>query len=521
MSTSLQYSYLDNSSNLESQPLVMNKHILSKSDFLKFYNCSSYLWFYKNRPELLSSKELDPFAERLIEQGKHVESKVRELFPEGRMIHSYKEEAVADTKKLLEEGCKTIFQASFMHDNRYIMCDILVWNELFQAWDLIEVKSSSSADFSRTNKHHLYDATFQKIVLEASNMKIANVYLIELNKEFVKDGDIDLGKLFVQSEITTEVLENEELIKADMEHAMNIINGSQPTECECKYKGRSKHCEAYAYLYPKTPAYSVYDFTAIGASKRKLEALVDANVIDMNDVNETHDLLPKHKNQWWVHANNEVILEKEMLQEEFDGLVFPIYFLDYETLPLAIPYYEGSYPYQQTVIQYSLHILSEDGNIDHKEYIHRDKTSPQKVIAEKLRNDIGDQGSVIVWNKPFEGKCNSDLAKANPHLSDFLLGVNDRIYDLMEVIKKQKYLHKDFKGKYSIKNVLPVMCPELDYSNLSVSNGAQAVNVYESLIFGNYPPEQKEKAFQELLEYCELDTWAMVRIYQELVKLIA
>ena len=499
----------------------MNKHSISKTDFLKFYECSSYFWFYKNRKEVLTEKQRDPFAERLIEQGQHVEVKVRELFPEGKMVYTYQEEALADTKRLLEEGAKTIFQASFQHDGLFIMCDVLIWNELFNGWDLYEVKSSSATDTTSKKEHHLIDATFQKLVLDASGLKVVNVYLIELNKEFVKDGEIDLDELFIQSEITTEIIDREKLILADINHAKNILQAEQPTKCDCRYKGRSRHCPAFNYLYPATPDYSVYDLTAIGSSKKKLALLVDEGVLDIKDIREDHDLSKKHKNQWRVYVDDEVILEKEILKEEMDALAFPIYFLDYETLPLAIPEYDGTFPYQQTVIQYSLHILQKDGEIIHKEYIHREKTSPQKIIAKNLREDIGDVGSVIVWNKGFEAKCNKDLAAANPEYANFLLGVNARIYDLMEVVKKQKYLHKDFKGKYSIKTVLPVMCPELDYSTLDVSNGTQAVMEYENLVFGNYPPEQIDQGFQNLLDYCKLDTYAMLRIYEEINKLIS
>ncbi len=498
----------------------MNLPTISKSDFLKFYECPSYFWFYKNRKSVLTKKQLDPFAERLIDQGQHVESKVRELFPEGKMVYSYGEEAAADTERLINEGVQTIFQASFLHDGLFIMCDVLIWNDLFNGWDLIEVKSSSSTDFNRKKEHHLIDACFQKIVLDATGHKVVNVYLVELNKEFVKNGEIILDELFIQSEVTTEIIEREKVVLADIAHAKNILSAEQPTKCDCRYKGRSSHCAAFNYLYPQTPSYSVYDFTAIGSSKKKLAKLVDEGIIDINDVREDHDLSEKHKNQWRVHVDDEAILAKEILQEEFDALQFPIYFLDYETLPLAIPKYDGTYPYQQTVIQYSLHILQKDGSIDHKEYIHRDQSSPLRIIAKKLREDISDQGAVIVWNKTFEAKCNKDLAEANPELSDFLLKLNGRIYDLMEVVRKQKYLRKEFKGKYSIKTVLPVMCPELDYETLEVSNGTQAVMEYENLIFGLYPSEQKEQAFKNLLEYCKLDTWAMLRIYQELLKLL-
>ena len=296
----------------------MNKHTISKSDFLKFYECSSYFWFYKNRKEVLSEKQVDPFAERLIEQGQQVEVKVRELFAEGKMVHTFQAEAIADTKKLLKEGATTIFQASFEHDGLYIMCDVLIWNELFGGWDLYEVKSSSATDTTSKKEHHLIDATFQKIVLDASGHKVVNVYLIELNKEFVKDGEIDLDKLFIQSEITTEVLDREKLILADIKHAKNILEAEQPSSCECRYKGRSRHCSAFNYLYPATPSYSVYDLTAIGSSKKKLELLVDEGILDIKDIRNDHDLSEKHKNQWRVYVDDEVILEKEILKEELE-----------------------------------------------------------------------------------------------------------------------------------------------------------------------------------------------------------
>ena len=165
-------------------------------------------------------------------------------------------------------------------------------------------------------------------------------------------------------------------------------------------------------------------------------------------------------------------------------------------------------------------MLSEDGSIEHKEYIHRDQSTPVHIVAEKLREDMGDIGHVIVWNKGFEGKCNNDLAVVNEHLREFLLGLNDRIFDLMDIFRNMDYLHDGFRGSYSIKNVLPILCPELSYSGMEVSNGAEAVVEYEQLIFGYVPSEMKGEKFTALLEYCKLDTWTMVRIYEELQKMI-
>ena len=148
---------------------------------------------------------------------------------------------------------------------------------------------------------------------------------------------------------------------------------------------------------------------------------------------------------------------------------FPIYFLDYETSAYAIPQYDGTRPYQQIPFQYSIHIINDlESEIIHRDYLHPDQTNPMVQLSHQLRSDIGDTGSVIVWNKRFEGMCNKGLAEAVPDLSPFLLGINKRFFDLMEIFSKRMYVHKDFKGSSSIKKVLPVLVPDLSYQNLTI-----------------------------------------------------
>jgi len=240
----------------------------------------------------------------------------------------------------------------------------------------------------------------------------------------------------------------------------------------------------------------------------------------LDSIPDDFELSVKHENQKWVSDTKNIIFEQDVISDRLSNLEYPLYFLDYETLACGIPKFDNTYPYQQTVFQYSLHILSEDGEMDHKEYIHEETSTPVHIVAQKLKQDIGDKGNVVVWNKGFEGKCNSDLAFVNPDLEIFLLGLNNRIFDLMDVFLKMEYLHDDFKGSYSIKNVLPVMCPDLSYDGLAVSNGTEAVVEYENLIFGEVPNELRESKFKALLEYCELDTLAMVRIFQELKNML-
>jgi len=492
---------------------------ITKSDYLKFKECSSFFWYWKNLKDVLSPEKEDPFIDRLKSQGYEVELFARQLYPNAVLVNGKPVAASQKTKELLDQGTKEIFQAGFLVDGLFASCDVLVWNELFQGWDLIEVKSSTDKD--RKKKEHILDAAFQRIITQKAGLKVVNVYLVELNKEYYKDGEIDPNAIFNMTEITTECMELEAEILADIQEAKQLLTKAEPTECSCRYKGRSKHCRAFKHLYPNVPSYSVYDLRAIGRSTKKLEALVDAGTIKLQDIPDDFKLSKTHALQKRVFITKEEIFDKKTILDKFDLLKYPLYFLDYETLACGIPKFENTFPYQQTVFQYSLHILHKDGRMEHKEYIHQDQTTPVHIIPQKLREDIGDSGNVVVWNKTFEAKCNSDLALVNPDLAGFLIGINDRIFDLMKIFQSMEYLVDDFKGKYSIKNILPVMCPDLSYADLEVSNGAEAVVEYENLIFGNIAPDVKESKFDALLAYCKLDTWAMVRIFQELERMIS
>jgi len=493
-------------------------HTISKSDFLIFNECSSLFWFFKYHKERLAIHSPIPFEEQRKQQGQEAELYARNLFIGGVLVQNHEISAVNLTTALIKSNTEVIFQAAFKYNDLMAITDIIIWNSEYQAWDLFEVKGSSSRRVKK--KTHLIDATFQKIVIEGSGLKLSNIYLIELNKEYIRRGEIQVDELFQISEITTEVLDLEDHVRHEIVEAREFLKKPEPNSCECRYKGRSKHCPAFLYLYPDVPEYSVYDLVGIGNSKAKLKALVDEGVIDIKDIRDDHDLTTRHRNQWRVHITQEPIIRYEKIKKELEKLVYPIYFLDYETHSSAIPKYDYTYPYQQVVFQYSIHVVYENGDVEHKEFLHKSNETPMHIVSMRLREDIGDEGSVVVWNKTFESSCNKDLASMNSGNEEFLLSLNHRMFDLMNIFRKQYYLHDDFKGSYSIKKVLPVLCPELNYEELNISEGGTASIKYEEAIFGNISENDRKKIFNDLLKYCHLDTWAMVRIWEELKKLI-
>ena len=498
---------------------------LTKSDFLKYKECGSNAWFIKNNPEVLVNQEIDPFVQGLIDQGAEVEQWALKRYPDGVHVRAFNDTAVATTQRLIAEGKKTIYQATFSDGELYAMVDILQWNDMYQAWDIIEVKSSSSQldqlEGKRKNTH-LDDAGFQRILLQRLEMRVANVYLMELNKEYIKEGEIDIDRLFSIDEITDQLIELEEPLTAEIADAYSAINSTiEPKSCQCRYKARNRQCAAFPHLYPDTSKYEVYDLNRIGSSKKQLADMVNQGIISMDDIVDVSKFKKIKLWQWETYTYDEEIILEDEIKSELSALEYPLYFLDYETLPSAIPKYDGTWPHQQVVFQYSLHIIKEAGAKPiHKEYLHTTDEGPMQAIAENLRKDIGDKGSVIVWYKPFEVPRTKELAEAVPEHRDFLLALADRIYDLMDIVAKGYYHHKDFRGSASIKAVLPVMCPELSYKDLNVQNGGQAMTTYRDLVFSDLHKGREGQVEKDLLEYCELDTWAMVRIWEEMSKKI-
>lgn len=104
--------------------------------------------------------------------------------------------------------------------------------------------------------------------------------------------------------------------------------------------------------------------------------------------------------------------------------------------------------------------------------------------------------------------------------ADFLEDLNGCIFDLRDFINFGFYLHPEFKGSWSIKNVLPVMVPELCYDEMEIGKGDQAMMAWWELINDMLSMVDAEKTKTALLAYCKLDTLAMVKIYQKLYSMI-
>jgi hypothetical protein len=510
--------------------------IISKTDYLIFRECPKNAWLKIHKPDIYYKHELSAFDKSIIETGNEVELYARKLFPDGILIEGRDDKAIKETEELLKER-KTLFQPVFVKDGFLAALDILEFNKIEDKYEIIEVKASNEIK----DKMHLYDLAFQINLLKRVGLNIGRSYILHLNPEYERGDELDIAKLFTKEDATEAVGEILEKVNIEMQRAYEFLNKEDEPDkyddCICIYKGRSSHCTTFYYSHKEVPEYSIHDIARIGVSKKKLMELVDGGILDIKDVPEEIDLSEIQKNQVEAVQLDRPLIKKDKIREELRPLNYPIYFLDYETYPSAIPRFKGFSPYEQIPFQYSLHIvnkwpLNEEKDLKHSEYLHTGDNDPSLSFATSLVKDLGRVGSIIVWNKKFEQKRNEELARRVPSLKKEMLEINTRIYDLMDIFSLQYYVHKDFMGSTSIKYVLPVLAPELSYKKLEIKEGGTASMKWNEMVTGismindgnktkkiKLEPKDKELIANNLKTYCKLDTYAMFAIWKHLMEL--
>jgi hypothetical protein len=493
--------------------------VLSKTDYLIFRECRKNAWLKIHRPNIFKKSELSEFDKAIIETGNEVEKYARELFQGGVMIEGRDRQAQALTLKHIADKTPVLFQPVFLKDDFLAAVDILKFDSEAKGYFLYEVKSSNEVK----EDTHLSDLAFQCVLLEKMGVPVRKAYIVHLNSEYVRAGALDLVKLFEIEDVTPAVQPLLAHTETEMEIAKQYVSQTKEPSghCGCIYKGRSRHCTTFQYSNPDVPEYGVHDITRIGSSKAKLAELADNEIFQLENLPDDIELTAIQQNQVDAHIHDRVFIHKDKIAEELKEIVFPLYFLDYETCPAAIPRFDGFSSYQQIPFQYSLHILDDtNGKPRHEEFLSTTRGDPSASFCAALQEHIGNVGSVVVWSKKFECTINKELGERIPTAKAFLDLLNSRVYDLMDIFSQQHYVHKGFKGGTSIKDVLPALAPELSYADLAIKEGGTASQSWDKITSNVIAQSEREQIANDLKLYCERDTYAMFVIWRYLNTLI-
>lgn len=470
--------------------------ILTKTTFISFLTSPLHAWAAAHGA--LENEKLTVFDQHLVNQGYVVEKLAKEYL-EKYILPRY-------------PGGSTIEYEVTLNDGAYqSRVDALIHDVITNTYDIYEIKSSTTF-----HAKHKYDVTFQYLVGKSS-LAVKHVFLVRVNNEYCRQGEFDVS-LFIKLDnmklVIEELTEKVELLRTE---ALSVINATTPpTNSHCL---KPASCVCPHLCFPELQAFSIFELSR--GSQTQSQELLSQGIAQLQDIPDSYPLTYKQRLQVTSIKTQQPIIDQTAIQHELKQLQFPLYFLDYETFASAVPLYDGYCAHQHMTFQYSLHVVSHPENMqmEHYEFLADQTEDPSSELVQNLCQQIGSTGSVIVWNKGFECSRNRELALLQPKFADQLAEINDRTYDLMDIFAQGLYVDFRFHGSASIKKVLPVLVPELQYQDLAISEGATAMIKWYEMVYGNLTPSECEVTKTNLLKYCQLDTLAMVKIWQQVMKI--
>jgi hypothetical protein len=337
---------------------------------------------------------------------------------------------------------------------------------------------------------------------------------VHINKEYVRRGEIEPEKLLTIVDVTGLVNEKLAETKEHISSALRCLE-TEPDKSIAGYCASKLGCLFIQHFHTGLPEYTIFDISNLKAEK--IGRLLEKEVLNMLDVPDDFELTARQRRQVEIVRSGERHTAADEIRQMIGALEYPIYFLDYETVNPAIPLYDGHRPFQVTTFQFSIHVIDGDGGeLAHYEFLADGSAEPVTALLTAMREVIDEEGgTVMVWSG-YESTNNKNMGARSPEFAGYLDSVTRRTFDLMGIFSKGLYIDPKFRGSYSIKNVLPVMRPEMSYEHLRIKEGTAAAAMWLSLQDAQVLAEERDGIREGLLEYCAMDTMAMVEIFRML-----
>jgi hypothetical protein len=459
---------------------------LTKTEYCNALECPKILWLDRHRNTDLFREAVLAYIdekiknEAVLEKGRKTGELARGYFGKYDLVpyDANKPTMLAETQRLVDARAPVICEASFSYDNCFCSVDILRCNN--EEFEIVEIKSSTGP-----KPYYFDDMAFQYYVLSSCGYNIKKISLMHINNQYIRNGDINIQKLFTVVDCTEEVKGKQQEVAANIKRIRETAEAETEPDAPI-----GEHCDK-----PWLCHYKKYCFRHI--------------------TQETNPSIGRQPPK--------ITIDKPAIRAFLDTLSYPLYYLDFETMQEIVPPFDNTRPYQQIPFQYSLHIQKEKGGeTEHREFLAEAGADPRRALAERLCEDIPKDVCVLAFVMSFEKMRIKELAGDFPDLAPHLMAIHGNIKDLYAPFKKGAWYSEAQEGSASIKYVLPAMFPddpELNYNNLDlIHNGTDAMTAYADL--PNRTPEEQERTRAALLAYCRLDTWSMVKIVQKLQEIV-
>lgn len=472
--------------------------LLSKSLFTKFIQCPKLAFISKHRKAMLPP--LDVATLRIFANGEEVNGFNQSKG--GTIISTINvPKALEETQKLLELNQRqTIYEAAFTSGETICRVDELEIGE-DGSFTLIELKSSTEP-----KEIYIQDICFQYAVLFNAGYKVRKAVLRLINNEATSNNEI-----FYDVDMTAECVGRLHATQKNILKAIEVLKLSDipvhamSENCEDPYK-----CPMMDYC-KKEVGFEGAKVLEIPRLGKKKYVLIEEGIKELDKV--PLDLLDKTQLrilQYMIKGDR--YLNKEAIKQFLAGLVYPLYFMDFETINRPLIRFPKTKPYQQVPFQFSIHKMENDGSLTHFEYLHTDETDPREKFAEELAKSVGVTGTVISYNAPFEVMVINQTAKVIPSFGTKATFIKTQTVDLLPLMRNHTF-DPAYKGSFSIKTVSPALTGGGSYKDLAVGDGVSAQIAWEKMIVEK-DPVKKENLIRDLKLYCAKDTMEMVNLFK-------
>jgi len=435
----------------------------------------------------------------------------RDLFPGGADSSPVNRDyagAVKRTAELIESGEKVIYEAAFLYNGVLCLGDILVKGR--GGWKLYEVKSSTGV-----KDVYLPDAAVQYYIMTGCGITLTDVSIVYLNNQYVRQGDLDLNQLFTVESFLDKVEGMQAQIAEQVDELNKILSSKQVPDIEIgPHCSDPYDCDFLGHCWEHVPSPSVFDINRL-TTEKKFE-LYRSGIVKFEDIPEDYPLNNRQQIQVDAQVLGKKHIDKQEIARFLELLTYPHYYMDFETFMPAVPLFDNARPYQQIPFQFCVYRLGAEGaEPDLREFLADAGSDPREAFIHALIEATPAPGPIVVYNKAFEATRIAELVGDFPKYEVELTDRQERLVDLLEPFAKGHYYAPSMGGSASIKVVLPALVKDLSYNGLPLSDGGMAMQAYEHLWVEKDAGRVKEIRDQ-LLEYCKMDTYGMVRIVEEL-----
>lgn len=486
--------------------------LLTKTEFIRGLDCIRRAWLDHNRPDLKAPLSLA--TRERIEVGKRLGDLARERYSGGVFATNPgadAESAIASTNALLEAGADCLFEATFISGGRLARLDILS-RQSGTGWTVDEVKSSSIKEPSKIDEEKVFDLAFQVHTAKQAGLEVEKARLVLVDTSYVWDGlDYSSETLLGTVDLTELCHEKAGDIEA---HCAELVDAlSQGVEPAVEKNTHCKTCDYFAHCHESSPKHDLIFLPRI--SPKAVNDLRAKGYESIDQIPPDEKLTDARRRMRDVIVSGQPYIGNG-LKPALDAIPFPAAFIDYESSNPAFPMYPGTRPYQQVCFQWSAHVLdSPDGTPNHFEYLADSLDDPRAAFCRTLWDVVKDCPAIVHYTGYEITQLKAMVNDGIPLAGELLEAIQTRSVDLEKIVSEHIYFEA-FKGKTSIKVVLPALVPAMSYKDLLIADGTAAATGFRKMLDPNTSAEDASTLRTALLTYCCQDTLAMVEIYQAL-----